>query len=251
MADVRAAERSIDKPVLAPLVDAARRGARPIAVAPRHWLLSAIRWVDASIRRAEGIIDFSDNPGCVLRIAVRRTDCAVRLHDGEIPAGSKFVELHLYNDHLIKDDTHGLKWGTRFRKRLVASLAELAEALQRDPQFHDVRAVRGRLASPLDRRRAELARFAARFGFEPLGEDHRKHWTDSLHDLGENIWLVILGLAFGTQAHEHRSLLRWRGDVWISRGRLVERFGPGRARDASQGQGRRQGEGPAAQARSA
>jgi hypothetical protein len=47
------------------------------------------------------------------------------------------------------------------------------------------------------------------------------------HDLAENLWLVALGFAFGAQAHERRSLLRWRGDVWISRARLLERFGPG------------------------
>lgn len=228
MVHVRAADPSIAKPMLARV-----RLAWPAD--PHRWLLSAIRWVDASIRRAEGITEFSDDPGCVLRIAIRHTETAVDLQDGEIPAGSKFVELHLYNDHLIKNDTHGLKWGARFRRRLVASLAELADALQRDPQLQDVRAVRGRLASPLGRHRAQLARLSARFGFEPLAEDQPKHWTDSLHDLGENIWLVILGLAFGTQAHEHRSLRRWRGDVWISRERLIACFGHGRGADAPPG----------------
>lgn len=245
MVHVRAEDRSIGDSMLARL-GLAPSAQRPRTRAPRGWLVSVIRWADASISRADGIVDFTDDPDCILRIAVRRTDAPLRLSHDVIPAGATFLDLHFHNDHLLRDDAHGLKWGARFRNRLVVSLAELAEALEREPRLADVRAVRGRLASPLGRRHAELARFAARFGFEPVPDDHR-HWTDTLHDLGENIWLVMLGLAFGARAHEHRALLRWRGDMWLSRERLIGRFGRGRLEAARQGQG----EGQAAHARSA
>lgn len=244
MADVRAEDRSLGEARLA-LLRLSPPSPRPGAGAPRGWLVSAIRWADATISRADGIVAFSDDPACILKIAVRRTDAPVRLAGGAIPAGATFLDLHFHNDHLLRDDARGLRWGARFRNRLAVSLGELAEALEREPWLADVRAVRGRLASPLGRRRAEIARFAARFGFEPLPDDHRR-WTDALHDLGEDIWLVMLGQAFGARAHERRSLRRWRGDVWISRERLIERFGGARA-DAVKGEGR----GPPAQARPA
>ncbi len=91
--------------------------------------------------------------------------------------------------------------------------------------------MRARVASPLGRRRSELVRLAARFGFAPPRREPSVRWAGRAHDVAENLWLLALALAFGTQVHEHHELRRWRGDVWISRSELLRRFG---ARAAAQ-----------------
>ena len=51
--------------------------------------------LDRLLRQWRGVFEFSDAPDCLFRLRVARAGHALRLPEGEIPAGAKVLELHL------------------------------------------------------------------------------------------------------------------------------------------------------------
>jgi hypothetical protein len=86
------------------------------------------------------------------------------IEDGE-PIGI----LHLWNEHLPRYSPAAgpeLAWAAEIRRRLVASLQSLAQHVDTDPSWRDVRAFRGEVAFSSRRAVLQLDRVARRYGFE-------------------------------------------------------------------------------------
>jgi hypothetical protein len=178
------------------------------------------------MRVRQGITEFSDNPNCILRISLGTADHALTLADGVVVApGDPVLDIHFWNERLPQaGESRGLGWGGRFGRQLLRSFAELAAAVDRDPDLAGAVAVRGRLAFAGARDGDDCRRFGAWFGFEATDPDRPLPLKRRLANLGEDIWLLALTYAFNPGALRGRAVLRRRDDLWISRPALLARY---------------------------
>jgi ceramide glucosyltransferase len=194
----------------------------------RRWVV----WVDRRVRTHEQIFEFAQDPSCMLRARWARATRTVALADGtRVTAGDRYVELHLWNEHLARPGRAvdgNLAWAASAWRRTERSLGLLAEFLESREDLRDVRAVHARAAFA-PRALRSLTQVARRLGFEvqtasPTGLRRR------LHDLGENVLVWGLTWAFNPGIGGRNVLSRPRHDLWMSRDALVRRYGAGRDR---------------------
>lgn len=199
---------------------------------PAHLVRGIIFALDAFLRRRQGIYEYTQDPECVLRIALGHSRCACTLSDGTVVhEGDLIVELHFWNEHIPRMGPAGpdLAWGLRFYRRLRKSLAELARYVNDTPELEPVVAFRGESS------------FAAEVGWE--------RYADVMHRLGfefrplppQNVWQRFVGFfehlyvwaliwAFNPASLRGKRLFTAaRGELWISRQRLLERYLPAEA----------------------
>jgi hypothetical protein len=182
--------------------------------------------VDALLRSVHGIYEFTDDRGCVLRIAYSHARASVTLRDGTgIKVGDPVGALHLWNEHLPRYSERGpdIAWASEMRRRVLHSMRLLAAYVEREPAWQPVRAFCA--ATALSNRLGDLQirRLAARYGFERIEPSplllHR------LNAIGDcfNTW--ALTRAFNPAALARQPFLRGRYELWISRSVLLERYG--------------------------
>ena len=192
----------------------------------RRWVV----WVDRRVRAHEHIFEFAQDPSCMLRAGWARATRTVVLSDGtRVIPGDRYVELHLWNEHLARPGRvtdRNLAWAASAWRRTERSLGLLAEFLESRDDLRDVRAVHGRAAFA-PREPQNLLQVLRRLGFEvrivsPTGFRLR------LHDLGENVLVWGLTWAFNPGLGARNALSRPRHELWMSRDALVRRYGAGR-----------------------
>lgn len=200
---------------------------------PAKLLRRVIRMIDRFLRRLQGVFEFTSHPQCLLRIAMGRTREALRLADGEeLPAGARFADLHLWNEHLPPPQAGGpnFAWVKALRQQVVLSLGELAAYAEADPAMQDVAAFRARVAFAGARRQRKMVQIARRLGFERAPGAARPPPGRVAHDFLDDIWLVGLIWTFNPRALRGHPLARRRNEFWISRSALITRFGSGASR---------------------
>ena len=178
------------------------------------------------MRRQQGILELNTSPACMLRVVMIRAEYDMRLSDGAIiRRGDRIVDLHFWNERMPKTSAgQGLGWGGRFGRQLRRSFVDLATAVDADPRLAGAVAVRARLAFAGARNREEMHRFGHWFGFEGAEESGALPLSRRLHDAAEDIWLLILTWTFNPGCLATRQTVRRREDLWISKGKLVERY---------------------------
>jgi len=183
-----------------------------------------VRRLDASIRRQEGIIEFSSSPTCLLRVVVTTAERELCFSDGtHVAPGETIIDLHFWNERLPKASS-GLGWGGRFGRALTRSFIDLAAVIDADPRLAGAVAVRGRLAFAGARNPEEMRRFGHWFGFESIEDTGPPPLSRRLHDAAEDIWLLVLTWTFNPGCLATRQTVRRREDLWISKAKLVERY---------------------------
>jgi hypothetical protein len=156
-----------------------------------HLLSSAVRRLDAALRRRQGIIEFTSDPNCILRLSAYRAEKEIKLAGVTIQSGARVGEIHFWNEHIPPMPNNGANicWGGSMRRRLRQSLAHLATFLENDPRFSDIQVIRGEAAfapgKELDRTRC----FASASGFEIIERPKTANLAHRLGSLGENIFL--------------------------------------------------------------
>jgi hypothetical protein len=222
------------------------------SVAPHPSAQSAIRYsiglellcrylvgpIDALLRRVYGVWEFSDRPQCLLRIAAARVRFGVWFTDGLLVLpGSRILELHLWNEHLpsVLSGATGLGRGIALRRHLVASLAELADYLDREPSLRGVIALRACAALVPRSRLDKLLRIACLLGFEPAASVGRTQRRRRLSGFGGAILRCAFARAFNPAALRRNGFRRQPCDLWISRSALRLRYGRGGQADAGTG----------------
>lgn len=186
------------------------------------WLRRSVFALDAYLRERYGIVEFSEQPDCLLRIARAVAPRALTLSDGtEIHAGDPLLELHLWNEHVPTIPPGGvtLRWAATAARRARTSLRALAAAAQAGtvPEFVALRGCLrfdGRLLN---------APFGG-CGFDTVVEPSTSpgEW---LHGLGEHCLTGMLLWAFNPAGIGHARLSHSRRYVWMSRTRLLQRHG--------------------------
>lgn len=196
-------------------------------------LRSVIQRLDRTLRRWQGVFEFTRHSQCILRLAMGRTSGVIRLVDGAtLVAGARFVDLHLWNEHLSPPPPGGpnFGWVKALRQQVVVSLGELAAYAEAEPAMRDVAAFRARVAFAGARRQRKMVQIARRMGFERALDAAPPPPGRVAHDFLDDIWLVGLVWTFNPRALRGHPLARRRNEFWISRAALIARFGSGTRR---------------------
>jgi hypothetical protein len=133
-----------------------------------------VRKLDDALRRLYDVREFSERPGCLLRIAIRRAAVDVCLADGcGVPRGAKILGLHLWNEHLpsLSPRSSNLGRANALRRQIGASLDELAGYVASDPLLDCIVALRARTALVPRKRLPKLLRIARAYGFDTVTSD--------------------------------------------------------------------------------
>jgi hypothetical protein len=203
----------------------------------RHFL----RGIDGIARRLYGIREFDRGDDCLLRIAIGRIARPLRLNDGSVlRVGDRFIELHLWNEHLAVPP-HGadLRWAASARRQFERSLRKLIDHMSAEPALADIRAVMMKPALPARQLEQKVGRLVRLFGFEPTQDGENAGTMSRVERYGDNLWLWLLTWTFNPRGLKARRFTRRRQELWISRDRLVARYGradrPGLRRGAASG----------------
>ncbi len=203
---------------------------------------SSVGLVDALIRTYYGIYDFTDDPKCLLRVALGTARTAVRLSDGtRVENGELIGTLHFWNEHLPRyaPDGPNLRWACAIRDRMRRSLCALAEYVEREPAWREIRAIRGEAALSTRLGILQVQRVGGRYGFECMPSTNHS-FLHRLRAVGEAMTLWSLTRAFNPAALSRQPFIRDHHELWISRSSLLERYGRPRRR-AAMGEARSDG----------
>jgi len=190
----------------------------------------AVRGVDSLLRLHQRIQEFTEDEECIFRVSRERASRAVMLSDGtEIAEGEPVLQLHFWNEHLPAMPSVGPSpaWAIRLTRRMRASLEAVAAYLEREPELGEVQALHG--TAPFSSRigAVQMVRTAQRFGFDVIEADASREWRERLHVVFDSMLLWGLAYAFNPAGLKTKGLLRHRHQLWISRRKLLSRYGSG------------------------
>jgi hypothetical protein len=192
---------------------------------PDELWAGSVGWADAILRGYYGIYEFTDDPGCVLRVGRDRARAPALLYDGtRVEMGELVGTLHFWNEHLPRYSARGpdLGWACALRDRVICSLREFSEYIECEPSWREVRAIRAETAWPARLGASQIRRVFQRYGFEEVPPD--SSFLARLHGLGECFVLWGLTRAFNPAALPRQPFLRDRHELWISRKTLLTRY---------------------------
>jgi hypothetical protein len=185
--------------------------------------LFIVERVDRLLRNRLEIHEFTDQATCVLRISKNRASSYETLADGVgVVPGDPLLELHLWNEHLgvAGSDYSVFAWGVELLKRLRFSLMLLADHVNLNEEWKDVKAVHACFATCL--RRPER-------GFEHLGfsiTSPNRSLSTRTHDFFEAFLVHSLIWAFRPCGKRKHPKTLKRVELWLSIARLQDLYGP-------------------------
>jgi hypothetical protein len=192
-----------------------------------------VRRLDAYMRRCQGIVEFTKDEQCVLRLSARLARNGERLTGGRCAATGEWVgELHLWNEHIPQMPPGGadIIWGTMMRRRLRLSLMILAEFIQSDPRFSQVQVFCGETAFGPGKSLDQTRGLASFFGFEIVENRRAPGFWGWWKRLGEAFYLWGMVRTFNPGALKPASLMKpvWF-QFWLRRETLLKKYGPAKA----------------------
>jgi hypothetical protein len=185
--------------------------------------------IDKTLRARQGIFEYSHCPNCIFRAHVAAAARDIALSDGTcLAAGSRLINLHLWNEHVPPFPDRGptLGWARRMRYDIEISLRELAAFVADDRGLADITAI-GATTMFASARQAQLvAQLAARYGFvRALDTPAGRSASQALHRFGENILISMIVVSHNPAALRADCFRRDRVPVYLRRDELVRRFG--------------------------
>lgn len=200
-------------------------------VGPVRLLAAGVRAVilglDALLRWAYGIREFTPDPDCILRIARARSPETTYLSDGTlVPKGAPVIGLHFWNEHIPPIGPAGpdFAWGLKFYRRLRKSLRALAAYLNEHGDLDDAVALYAEVSFPAEPGLGRYERLLRGLGFDfkpfppPAGLPAR------VGQFFQHLYAWALIWAFNPVSLRRKELLMAeRGRLWISRAGLLRR----------------------------
>ena len=182
-----------------------------------------VRTADWFLRRYYRVKEFTRDPDCLIRVSHTGATHAIELPNMRVLPGDPVLDLHMWNEQLPRFFGRGADfcWAILVRRNLHRSITALARYVASAPECQEVRAVHACVTFGSRRRRAQIRRIAARFSFEML----ERRDPDGWHELGEDMLIWAFARAFNPAALRRHRLRRDRTELWISRERLLQRFG--------------------------
>lgn len=195
-----------------------------------------VRRLDAYMRRRQGIIEFTTDKHCVLRVSARPAYVGEWLPGGRLAVPGEWVgEFHLWNEHIPPMPPGGadMIWGALMRRRLRRSLLLMAEFVQSNPRFANVSVFCGESAFAAGKSLYHTRGMATFFGFEITENRRRDGFWGWWSRLGEAIYLWGMVRTFNPGALKPKSLMRpvWF-QFWLTREMLLKKYCAPKVTDA-------------------
>jgi len=127
----------------------------------------------------------------------------------------------------MPDEGPDLAWAFTFQRRLARSLAVLADEVESDPRFRDIKAFRGVTSFGSRDGLMQVARLVEQWGFELVDRKRPAGIFGRFITFWENLYTWGIIWTFNPASLKGKSLRRLtRGQLWISRQELIHRYGP-------------------------
>ena len=195
----------------------------------RHfWLDKIIFGLDRVLSRWQSVVEYTHDPTCILRITFRRLDQDFVLTDGTAGhAGERFIDLHLWNEHIPAMPKQGasIAWARQMSLCFQHSLRRLARHLASRPDLDDISLVRCTMMFASGERDDQMVRMIRRYGFELVPPTTTVTLGERARRLGENVLISLIVWAGNTAALRRDTLRRGRTRVFMSRKVLEQRYG--------------------------
>jgi len=204
-------------------------------------LRSAVRRLDAYLRKRMAIFEYTNSPKCMLRISRSTCDRPIELSHKTLSPDMSVGELHIWNDQLprMEPDGASIAWARRVEEHLDHSLRELARTVRSDGRLIDLDAFVMNFSLTPRGGRHQIKRFAHRIHFETVDAPPLTGLFSRLHRVGENLLIWALIWTFNPGALRNGKLTRMRTQLWISRSELLRWYGGQTSRDKTEFRGRR------------
>lgn len=188
-------------------------------------LRDLIRRFDGFLRHRQGVYEFCDAPGCILRIRLARAPHAVDIAGERIPPGAPIVEIHLWNERILPLPPEGasLVWAVRMQRLFAGSLRLLARQMQDDPRLAGAIAIGGvtALLAPADHPGGVRLMEHLGFTVEPY-----RSLLGRFGEFWENFYTWWIMWTFNAASLRGRRLVRLqRAEIWMSREKLLDKYG--------------------------
>lgn len=186
---------------------------------------SLVHGLDALLRRAYGVFEFSHSRDCILRLQVATASHPLSFSEGAIPAGEKVLVIHVWNEHMLAMPPGGpdLAWTKKMFQAFLKSLGELADYIISEPAMGNVRAVGGISVLLFSGDRSSGAKFMQKLGFtimpytNPLGR-FGKFWEDFYS------WMLMWTYNPGSVRYRHLMGFE-RAEFWMPVEEFVQKYG--------------------------
>jgi hypothetical protein len=184
-----------------------------------------IRHFDAFLARQQGLLNFTDDPDCLLRLQNAVASHRLRLPRQVVEPGEPVLLIHLWSEQIPPVSPAGpdLAWAKSIQRAFLKSLQAVAEYMQDEPRLANIRAVGGVTILMFAGNRRNGARFMERLGFtvmpyaNPLGR---------FGEFWENFYTWVLIWTYNPASLRSRKLFRMRrSEIWISAEDFLARFG--------------------------
>jgi hypothetical protein len=183
---------------------------------------AVIRRLDAHLRRANGVFEFCQDPGCLLRLQLTNAPHQLNLSGFQVNKREPVLVLHLWNEHLPPIPPSGptLSWAVRFERLLIQSFQAVASWLYKDPRSTGIRAVGGVLALLPSKDNSGGVRLMQRLGFtilpyhNPLGR---------FGEFWENFYSWSLLWSYNPASlRSHKLFQLRRREIWMAKDQLIK-----------------------------
>jgi hypothetical protein len=188
---------------------------------------SLVDALDRYLRERQGVFEYSRSTDCLFRLQfiVAEDDLSL-LYATKLQKGDRIADLHFWNEQIpvMVEGRPTIAFARLIDRRLDASLAELARFFSERPDLSDIQVIRGHMSLGSRARSDQIARLAARFGFERVHRRTPLGLREALHRFGENILVSLLVLARNSSALRADTLWRDRTLTYLSRRVLEQRY---------------------------
>ena len=184
-----------------------------------------VRKLEEVIRKSNGVFEFSQDQGCLLRLQDAGAPHKIQLPNLVVDADEQVLLLHLWNERLPSRSAGStdLLWAGRIIHSIYRSLNLLATYLRDEPQFHEKCAVGGMTILLNAGLHEAGSRIVQKMGFQVspyskrlgrFGEFWEKFYS----------WLIIW--TFNPGGLQNRPLVHMRrSEMWMGRRAFLGRYG--------------------------
>jgi hypothetical protein len=184
--------------------------------------------LDAQLRKANGVFEFTHHPQCIFRITYSKAPYAFEFSEGPtVRKGDPVIEMHVWNEQVPRMDGGKLTigWASRFKRAWTVSFRELCRFLDDRPELDEIQAVWGNMALQTNSDADRMVWLCRGVGLERLADGPPASPIEHAHRFGENVLGLLLALAANPASAKPGILVRNRTPVGISRTSLFRRYG--------------------------